>query len=553
MLKLASTLFLLLLPLFATADTPLCLDQTSDTDGDGWGWEGGESCLIDIQQITGSVNQNCIDSDGDGWGWNGIASCRVGTRPAAQTVNPQTVNQSCTDSDGDGWGWNGIESCRVDTRPTTQPDSETCIDSDGDGWGWNGVESCVLQGSDADPTQTDNAIETNTPVYQNQYETATHADWETTISDEPTVWVDMPDQYTSLIVACDDTTYVNGRRITDPGRSLADPTYPGYYYDPVKAQGCAKISIQDYAASVPVYSPEPVLFSHIGIEVLYENGNEWNCTEETRSTLDEAFSTTDSASLRFDANGTAYVTIGANSFSGQWSLNRLWNGDLFSLEVFDRSDINTANNRLFRANPSYADGRLTLYRSGLSRLSCNRVSAPYPFNQYGEYADTYQDMWKTIIGNSTPASQLSSFSAPEFNLNLLRGDQLNGRTLQCAALYSEDYNNREFASQASTLPTQERIINIEYTGVDLRGNRETYDFGAFGEWVQNDQGQFWAGSRSELNIFRYSDELSLLYYSIGVQRITTQLWACRDIGGPSLCQDLDNDGFGWNGFGTCVP
>ncbi len=99
--------------------TENCLLSTSreciDSDGDGWGWNGVESCRI------------CVDTDpvGDGWGWNGAESCRI----------------ECIDTDpqGDGWGWDGTKSCRI--RSAT-----TCIDTDpvGDGWGWNGVESCRL-------------------------------------------------------------------------------------------------------------------------------------------------------------------------------------------------------------------------------------------------------------------------------------------------------------------------------------------------------------------------------------------------------------------------
>lgn len=44
-----------------------------DWDGDGWGWDGMNSCRIDLQEPT------CFDSPptGDGWGWNGSAACRI--------------------------------------------------------------------------------------------------------------------------------------------------------------------------------------------------------------------------------------------------------------------------------------------------------------------------------------------------------------------------------------------------------------------------------------------------------------------------------------------
>ncbi len=90
-----------------------------DTDGDGWGWDGRQSCQI----VTGE----CIDSDGDGWGWNGIATCAPTSR-------------ECVDTDGDGWGWNGFQTCQPLVETTLQDDSVydvlPCIDTDGDGWGW---------------------------------------------------------------------------------------------------------------------------------------------------------------------------------------------------------------------------------------------------------------------------------------------------------------------------------------------------------------------------------------------------------------------------------
>ena len=95
-----------------------------DKDGDGWGWDGSQTCLVEptVQPVAGI----CIDSDGDGYGWNGVASCIPEPR--------------CIDTDGDGWGWTGTESCLVDF--TNGPVDESifatlpCIDNDNDGWGW---------------------------------------------------------------------------------------------------------------------------------------------------------------------------------------------------------------------------------------------------------------------------------------------------------------------------------------------------------------------------------------------------------------------------------
>lgn len=53
----------------------------------------------------------CVDHDGDGWGWNGVDSCRIGNVEVSRRgrSNPfdsdRTVTVQCEDSDGDGWGW----------------------------------------------------------------------------------------------------------------------------------------------------------------------------------------------------------------------------------------------------------------------------------------------------------------------------------------------------------------------------------------------------------------------------------------------------------------
>ncbi len=102
--------FLCMSPLGAQEVTTTAIEPAScvDTDGDGWGWDGTQSCRI-----------ACVDTDGDGWGWDGTQSCRVIT--------------ACIDSDGDGYGWNGVETCFV-----------TCEDSDGDGYGWDGSQTCLV-------------------------------------------------------------------------------------------------------------------------------------------------------------------------------------------------------------------------------------------------------------------------------------------------------------------------------------------------------------------------------------------------------------------------
>ncbi len=53
---------------------------------------------------------SCADSDGDGWGWDGQQSCEL---PASNSSRPRCEQGSQSDSDGDGWGWERNQSCRV--------------------------------------------------------------------------------------------------------------------------------------------------------------------------------------------------------------------------------------------------------------------------------------------------------------------------------------------------------------------------------------------------------------------------------------------------------
>jgi len=58
-----------------TVTLPDCVSADSDVDGDGFGWENEQSCLVVGGQAQQAQIGQCIDSDGDGFGWNGVATC----------------------------------------------------------------------------------------------------------------------------------------------------------------------------------------------------------------------------------------------------------------------------------------------------------------------------------------------------------------------------------------------------------------------------------------------------------------------------------------------
>lgn len=59
---------------------PICEDPNSDADGDGWGWENGESCIVQQLEAPNGYpycKLSSTDSDGEGWGWENEASCVI--------------------------------------------------------------------------------------------------------------------------------------------------------------------------------------------------------------------------------------------------------------------------------------------------------------------------------------------------------------------------------------------------------------------------------------------------------------------------------------------
>ena len=78
---------------------PVCQSASSDSDGDGYGWENRAPCIVTEQTSAEPAAAICLDDDGVGWGWDGLTVCRV--------------DVMCYDTApiGDGWGWNGSASC----------------------------------------------------------------------------------------------------------------------------------------------------------------------------------------------------------------------------------------------------------------------------------------------------------------------------------------------------------------------------------------------------------------------------------------------------------
>lgn len=72
----------------------------SDADqNNGWGWnpEAQESCAPTNQTppTTAGKNAECVDTDGDGWGWDGAQSCRMSAPRSANAFGCDMADTDC--------------------------------------------------------------------------------------------------------------------------------------------------------------------------------------------------------------------------------------------------------------------------------------------------------------------------------------------------------------------------------------------------------------------------------------------------------------------------
>jgi len=135
-------------------ERPVCRSASSDSDGDGFGWENNATCLVTRDTPSPSSAQgdsrpvcqsSASDPDGDGFGWENNRTCLIAettlSEPAAPSTGATTSATSnrpvCTsadsDADGDGFGFENNTTCIVaassqEPRVTTQSGSITAAD-----------------------------------------------------------------------------------------------------------------------------------------------------------------------------------------------------------------------------------------------------------------------------------------------------------------------------------------------------------------------------------------------------------------------------------------
>lgn len=123
-----------------------CASPASDPDGDGFGWENNQTCLVNpSSNVSGvpsvaALDSGCEDRGTFPWGWNPStsSSCRLDASAVgapSQAASSATPAAECIDTDGDGFGWNGVASCVVDntsnqiSAPVVTPQSGQAVPS----------------------------------------------------------------------------------------------------------------------------------------------------------------------------------------------------------------------------------------------------------------------------------------------------------------------------------------------------------------------------------------------------------------------------------------
>ena len=131
----------------STRNRQICKYLSSDSNGDGFGWEDNDTCIIGstssgsaptatsgntpdrVTAASDSSKPVCrsssSDPDGDGFGWENNQSCLVTGSSTVNTNSDSSSNNSkpscssrSSDPDGDGFGWENNRSCIVDASST---------------------------------------------------------------------------------------------------------------------------------------------------------------------------------------------------------------------------------------------------------------------------------------------------------------------------------------------------------------------------------------------------------------------------------------------------
>lgn len=153
----------------SAADRLQCNSAASDPDGDGWGYENEQSCIVSNASLTRTVQAveppQCSPaaiSNGDGWGWENNQSCQYAAGNSASAASAAPGYPVCSPSainNGNGWGWENNRSCVYSAAASVAASTGGSTDTEnysggapqcsaravdnGNGWGFEYGTSCL--------------------------------------------------------------------------------------------------------------------------------------------------------------------------------------------------------------------------------------------------------------------------------------------------------------------------------------------------------------------------------------------------------------------------
>ncbi len=173
------------------AGFPVCGSGFVDSDGDGYGWENNQTCIVAGGAAATSTPQAQSQTPVT------VQAVSLANESNTTTGNPTVGFPVCSDAvidfDGDGFAWENNQSCLVsgnsadnDATSVQTVESEApvennlfsdfpvcsdaVIDFDGDGFAWENNQSCVVSGNSAasEPTSSQTS-DTVAPVSSNPF------------------------------------------------------------------------------------------------------------------------------------------------------------------------------------------------------------------------------------------------------------------------------------------------------------------------------------------------------------------------------------------------
>jgi len=361
---------------------PGCASAVSDSDGDGFGFENGQSCLVGgSQQPTSPSFPNCTPGSQemitviDGFGFENGQSCLVLEQQAPSTSLLNCASAD-SDSDGDGFGFENGQSCLVvgvqqpvsPSFPNCTPGSQEMITVI-DGFGFENGQSCLVHSTGVNDVSVIGGNDPSVLDFQVTSELAlninTDASWQfcdtrsgNTLSQNQSFGT-FPDFLSLNSSGFPARACV--RRCDDEAVLLTD--LPGWGFDANAGAECIFGDTDNASNSVvPIFlegSVQPQEFEERFAFPLYEGDGFWQCSIEARNSNRDAFA----------ARGSE-ITFQLTREGDNWFFGDRSDRQTLRIEV----ETGDATQFVYDGFVQIDHNNLTIYRTSLERLNCSRLN-----------------------------------------------------------------------------------------------------------------------------------------------------------------------------------